>query len=138
MKSYGCLRLYCYGLCYKREKTQRYKRMLSESNLKIKKQLDIQQSMQDQMFIKTAFSVLLSAKQSKIVKHLSLLSLNLSQSTSEPQLPQNQLENSIKTAEPNKWFVQVSDELQASKDVVDRRLYETILGKTGLTIAAIN
>lgn len=86
---------------------------MSESNLKIKKQLDIQQLMQDRMFIRTAFSILLSAKQSEIVRYLSLLSLNLSQSPSSPQA-QNQQENTNKSDEPNKWFAQISGELQSS------------------------
>ena len=53
--------------------------MLAESNSKVKEHLDIKYLIEGEEFVKTALSVLLSMRQRKIVKYLSMLNLDFSQ-----------------------------------------------------------
>ena len=72
IKQRGYLSQYLLGCCIDRSRTRKYKQLLSESEAKISKRLDIRRIIRDQVFIKAALSVLLSKSQIKFIKHLGM------------------------------------------------------------------
>ena len=78
IKNRGIISLYVFGLCYKRDNARRYKMMLEESRERLNKQLDIVRLVEGQEFVKAALDIILSANQSRIIRHLSLENLTLS------------------------------------------------------------
>ena len=52
--------------------------MLEESKQRLNKQLDIVRLVEGQEFVKAALDIILSASQSRIIRHLSLKNLTLS------------------------------------------------------------
>lgn len=73
----ACFQLYLIGCFYKRKRTKRYRRMLAESNAKIKEHLDLKRVMEKLEFLKIALGVLLTARQTKIIRHMSLERMKL-------------------------------------------------------------
>ena len=77
IKKYDCVSFYFIG-CYRRkDRRKKYKEMLADSDAKINEYLDLKRVIEHQEFLQTALNVLLSHRQAKIVKQISLTNMTL-------------------------------------------------------------
>ena len=115
----SCLGLYLIGCFYKRGKAKEYRRLLAQSKSRLRKSLDLKRLIENQEFIEMAIRVLLTAKQIRVVKHISKKNLGISADIPDDKEPKKA---QVRDEDPKERLHSLIECLAASDDILDRRL----------------
>ena len=121
----GFISLYFIGFCHRKEKAERYKRLMKKSKERVNRDLDIRSFLQSRLEFQNFISILLSQHQLQLLRRLSNLRLNESAGPSD-------LDTSLKY---NKFFykeleqyekAKILQNLEQSSDPIDQRLHNIL------------
>ena len=99
--------------------------MLAQSKARLRRSLDLKRLIENQKFIKMAFRVLLTAKQIRVVKHISKKNLGLRADIPDEKEPKKA---QVRDEDPKERLDSLIECLAASDDILDRRLCQMIDG----------